>query len=301
MDLYHDAVAFASALRGRGRGTTFPRLVGAGASLASVRTAVTRGRLTRVARNAYVSHNPGSILDRLTALLRVMPEGAAISHHTAAMLHGFGVLESVRPHIVLPRGCAIPQLRGVVTHEAVRRFAPVELFGIPCVPAARAAIDVARLVRRRDALPVLDAALHSTACTAASLADEVAHQAGLRGVRQARELVTLADPRPVCKQESQLRLLIHDHGLPAAVPQLPVLDEWGNTRFILDLGYQRERVGVEYDGASHLTRLNLRKDRSRHNWLELNGWAMRYATDADLYGNPISFIANLRNTLATRR
>jgi very-short-patch-repair endonuclease len=163
---------------------------------------------------------------------------------------------------------------------------PVEVMGFRCVPAARCAVDIARTVRRNDALPVLDAALPSGASNREDLVAELTRHDGLRGIRQARELVGFADERAQCRQESQLRLVLRDAGLPVPEPQVPVYDEYGWERFVVDLGYRKERVGVEYDGKSHLDRARLRADRRRHNWLESRGWAMRYSTDEDLYRRP---------------
>ncbi|WP_374102228.1 DUF559 domain-containing protein [Micromonospora sp. U21] len=63
-------------------------------------------------------------------------------------------------------------------------------------------------------------------------------------------------------------------------------------------------IAAEYDGSSHLNRHALRRDRSRHNWLEQQGWAMRYFTAADLYYSPenvLSTIAAARRSRAKRR
>lgn len=301
MDLFKEAAAFPLLLDDRGRSATYRQLLGAGASREELRTAQGRGRLGRVARGSYVVGQPGQVIDRLTAVLRLMPPRAAFGFGTAALLHGFGVVDIDRPHVVVPRGDPIPQIKGVAAHEAVLPFEPMELFGLRCVPPDRCALDLVRTQRRIDALPVLDAALFSGACSPESLAAEAPRHCGLRGVRQARELLPLADPRPDCRQESQLRLLLHDAGLPAPTPQFVVSDDTGYGRCVLDLAFERERVGVEYDGSSHLNRPRLRTDRARHNWLEMRGWTMRYATDGDVYGSPLAFTSNLRSTLLARR
>lgn len=148
---------------------------------------------------------------------------------------------------------------------------------------------------------MLDAALRSGACTRDDLLTELTRHDCLRGVRQARDLAGFADERAQCRQESQLRLILRDARLPVPQPQLPVYDEYGIERFVVDLGYQEERVGVEYDGRSHLDRLRLRADRRRHNWLEGEGWAMRYFTDEDLYRRSGLIVATVRTALDARR
>jgi hypothetical protein len=175
------------------------------------------------------------------------------------------------------------------------------VFGaVPCVPPARCAIDLARMSRRLDALPVLDAVLRSGLVTADFLAVEVDRHHGLRGVRQARELVPLADGRAECRQESQLRLVLIDGKLPRPDVQIWVCDAGGVPRFRLDLGYEGRKVGVEYDGMSHLDRERFRYDRDRANWLDTQGWTMRYFTDRDLYRRPEYIVDSVRAALAAR-
>jgi hypothetical protein len=131
---------------------------------------------------------------------------------------------------------------------------------------------------------VLDAALAAGVCTPDSLAAELVRHVGLRGVRQARELVRLADAGPDSPQESRLRLRCHDAGLPPPTVQLPVLDARGRPRRWLDLGWEEAKVGLEHDGEEgHEGRENRRADRRRHNFLQDDDWAMFYATDLDVY------------------
>jgi hypothetical protein len=230
-------------------------------------------------------------VERLRAAVRVLPPAAVLTHHTAAMLYGFGVVPTDELHVTLPAGTPLPQREGVAAHGAVLPFADVrDVLGMRCLGPARCAVDLARQLDRRDALAVLDAALRAGACTADDLADEVARHDGLRGVRQARELVRLADPRAACRQESHLRLILHDGLLPPPEPQLAVLDDHGRVHCRIDLGYAEERVGVVYDGDSRL-------DQPGHNWLETRGWRMRYFSDADLCSDPYPLVQTVRAAL----
>ncbi|MDW3846059.1 endonuclease domain-containing protein [Micromonospora sp. BRA006-A] len=261
-----------------------------------VRTQVKREELIRVRRGVYAP-TPCDDEDELRALLLCLPDGALLAMQSAARRHGFGVLRESAVHVQLPPGVAKPRLPGLVVHHSVLPVRPVLVGGLPCVPAAQCAVDLARGVRRMDALPVLDAALRSGAATTDDLAAELPLHQGLRGVRQARDLVPRADGRSECRQESQLRLLLLDGGLPVPEPQMWIHDRYGIPRFRIDLGYRERRVGVEYDGLSHLDREHMRYDRDRINWLDANGWRMRYFTDRDLYGRPSHILATLRAAL----
>ncbi|WP_238162318.1 hypothetical protein [Micromonospora endolithica] len=265
-------------------------------TVARLRTQVGRDELLRVRRGVYADR-PVDDEGELHALLLCLPEGAMLARQSAARRHGFGVLRETEVHVQLPPSVPKPRLPGLVVHHSVLPVRPVLLGGVPCVPAARCAVDLARTVRRLDALPVLDCALRSGAVTRDELLAEIAGHRGLPGVRQARELAPLADGRAECRQESQLRLILVDGRLPVPEPQLWVYDDQGFPRFRLDLGYEERRVGIEYDGESHLDRDRLRYDRDRLNWLDAHGWRMRYFTDRDLYRRPAHIAATVRAAL----
>ncbi|MBO4210893.1 DUF559 domain-containing protein [Micromonospora echinofusca] len=251
-----------------------------------VRHRVERGELLRIRRGVYAD-GPADEEDQLRALFLQLPAESVLARQSAARRQGFGVLREDAVHIQLPQTVARPRLPGVAVHHAVLPLPePVMVDGIPCVPPARCAVDLARTVRRIDALPVLDAALRTGLVTPDHLLAEVGRHRGLRGVCQARQLVPYADGRAECRQESQLRLVLVDGGLPVPEPQIWVPDEAGVPLYRLDLGYRKRRVGIEYDGVSHLDRDRLRHDRARMNWLAAQGWAVRYFTDRDLYRRP---------------
>ncbi|MET8308325.1 hypothetical protein [Micromonospora sp. NPDC005173] len=270
----------------------YSELLASGASREQVRRLAETSRLYRLSRSIY-GRSPAQRL-HLPAIFRRLPDTAVVGFYTGAQLHGFGDVRNRDVHVIVPAGENVPHIRGVVAHEAVVPVGdPVFLGGVPCAPAARCAVDLARLLRRMDAMPLLDLCLRVGACQPEDLRSEVARHERLRGVCQARQLIPLADPRAECRQESQLRLVLIDGGLPPPEPQIWVSDRDGVPLYRLDLGYRLRRVGVEYDGISHLDRTRLRHDRARMNWLAANGWQMRHFTDLDLYHRPAHIITTL--------
>lgn len=263
-----------------------------------IRKRVREGILRRPSRGVYTSAVAPS--DDLQALFLRLPAGSVLAFGSAAQRYGLPAPTDGRHHIIVPPGVCVPRIEGVAAHASVRPVRrPVWLDGVPCVPPERCAIDLARRFRRVDALPLLDATLRAGLCTAADLAAEVAHHAGRRGSRQARDLISLADPRAECVQESQLRLLLIDNRLPWPEPQMWVRDRHGAPVYRLDLGYYEKRVGIEYDGASHSGEASLIRDRSRHNWLADHGWRMRYFTARDLYRAPATIVSSIAALLGT--
>ncbi|GAA4682613.1 type IV toxin-antitoxin system AbiEi family antitoxin domain-containing protein [Phytohabitans rumicis] len=277
---------------------TYRELLADGMSPNQVRDAVRVGTLHRVASGLYLEGVQPPLVEHLRVLRSALPDEAVFGFHTAAHLYGFGVIPSGKVHVVTPAGTPPSDLKSVASHQAVLPFGdPVEVHGLPCLPPERCAVDLARAVKRLDTLAVFDAALRSRRCTADDLRAEAARHDGLRGIRQARAALPYADPRPECRQESQLRFVMIDGGLPAPEPQLWVYDERDEPTFRLDTGYREQQVGGEYDGRSHVTRERMRADRARHNWLAAHGWNMRYYTDQDLYHRPAYILSTMRSAL----
>jgi hypothetical protein len=241
---------------------------------------------------------PGVLTDGrhrdLRAVQRLLPPDGAFSHQTAAALLGFGVLPSTTLHVTVPAGGGVPRRRGITAHQSALPLDDiVEAYGLRCLAPARCAVDLARGLPRPDALSGLDAALRAGVCTPESLAAEVVRHDGLRGVRQARELIPLADPLARCRQETHMRLLLHDGKLPAPRLQLAVVDRSGAERYRLPLGYEEARVGIEYDPDTPADRA----ERLRYRWLADAGWRMRYFTDDDLCRRPAALVQMVRATL----
>lgn len=227
-----------------------------------------------------------------------MPEGALLTMHSAAERLGMAAPATPYVHVMVPPGSPKPDVPGVFVHEAKLPVPePVHVRGIPCVPPVRCAVDLARGVARRDALATLDSALRTGGVTTADLFREIAGHGGLRGVRQARDLAAMADGGAECPQESHLRLLLIDGGLPVPQTQLRVYADDGLLRYRLDLGYRRRRLGIEYDGRSHLTPEALASDRDRHNWLAADGWRLRHFTARDVYQRPTHVVATVHRAL----
>jgi len=241
-----------------------------------------------------------------TARLRTAAAGLSLGRevpaclHTAAELHGFGVLIDPVTHVAVPGTTPFLHRSDLWPHQLVLSEGDLTRLrcGTVATTAERTAVDLARTLPRLDALPVLDAALAAGVCTQEALASEASRHTGLRGVRQARELVALACAGPDSPPESRLRLLCHDAKLPPPTVQLLVTD--GRARRWIDLGWEDAMVGLEYDGEVHDGPDRRRGDRRRHNWFQDIGWTMFYATDVDVYGDPTPLLAKVDAALARR-
>ena len=154
--------------------------------------------------------------------------------------------------------------------------------GVWCTPAARTACDVVRLGAPIDGLATLDAALRSRTCSSEGLAAACAQQKGLRGVVRLGRCIPFADGRAESPMESRMRWRFLAGGLPAPRVQVEVVD--GRRGHRLDVGWEDEQVGAEFDGLeAHMSRQQLVDDRDRHNWLTERRWTLLHVIAVDVY------------------
>jgi transposase len=196
-----------------------------------LRARVRAGTWLRVFAGAHRHHDSDP-----TPRLRTSAAGLSIGRPVAAFLHtaadwGFGLLGDPATHVVVDRRSPCAHRDELWPHQLLLRADDVRTLwcGTRATNPERTAVDLARTLPRPDALATLDAALQS-GCTSEALEDELRRHVGLPGIRAARELVVLAHPGPDSPQESRLRLLCHDAGLPTPVVQLPGRDENGRAR-----------------------------------------------------------------------
>ena len=96
---------------------------------------------------------------------------------------------------------------------------------------------------------------------------------GARGLKQLRAALPLVDGGAASPQETRLRLLFIDAGLPTPTTQIPVVDGCGRLVRVLDMGWEDFMVAAEYDGDQHRTnRPQYVKDMRVLPKLERLGW-----------------------------
>jgi hypothetical protein len=120
-------------------------------------------------------------------------------------------------------------------------------YGAPVTTLARTVVDQARH-DRRDGIMACDAALRQGLVTRAQLERTLGSARGWPGVRQARAIVALADPRAESPLESLTRLALHDDGFPPAEPQVIIRDPRWRWWYRVDLLFKEQRLIIEADG-----------------------------------------------------
>jgi len=201
----------------------------------------------------------------------------------------------------VPRDHQRRHRRELLVHQCA--LGPWEIANSPYGPATtplRTALDLACRPGREWAVAALDDLLSVTGLTPAQVAEAAAAVSGRRGIRQARAVAQLLDPRAESPRESLLRVRMVDFGLPQPTSQLVVRDDRGGFLARLDFGWEEERVGVEYDGAHHREAQTHSGDLRRHNLLRAHGWSV-FQLDFNGLADADRTLAAIRRLLLERR
>ena len=233
---------------------------------------------------------------RLEAARRRLPEQSAFSGLTAAWLHGLDVEPCDPVEATVSKRAGISGR----AHIALRRSELgvddiVRARGFPATSVVRTIADLCAALSLVEAVVIADAALHNRLVRVEDMDSWIASNRRRHGIRKLRRVVGLVEPAAESPMESRLRMLLVLAGLPRPKAQVAVHDEWG--RFIgrLDLYYERHRVGIEYDGATH--RDSLVQDNRRQNRLLAAGVNLMRFTGGDVLGNPGAVVNQVRSFL----
>ena len=184
--------------------------------------------------------------------------------------------------------------RGLEASEVVQTE-----FGLATSPL-RTALDLACGSGREWAVAACDHLLRATGLEPERVVAATRQVRGRRGIRQAREVARLLDPRSESPRESLLRVHMVDFGLPQPTAQLEVFDPARCFVARLDFGWEEERVGIEYDGDHHREAVTHSRDLWRHNRLRELGWVV-FQVDAAGLRTVDDTLAVVRALLLSRR
>jgi hypothetical protein len=165
----------------------------------------------------------------------------------------------------------------------------------------RTAFDLGRQPERVQGLIALDALCHRRLVPLPELARYAAERPRWPGVYSLRELLTLVDARAESPMETRLRLLLHDAGAPAPVPQYEVRDASGRFLARVDLAYPQWRIALEYEGDHHREKTQFRRDIARVNALRQAGWLVLRFTADDVLRHPHMVADHVAAAIRERR
>ena len=234
-----------------------------------------RTRYVKLHRNVYV---PAGL--ELTAFDRAV--AAWLWSGRKAILVGCSAAAVLGTRWLPPDGPAeLGRLRhqataGIVTHaDAIASDERQLRHGMPCTTPARTAYDLGRRLTGETAAIRIDALMNATKISVAQIQLLAERYPGARGVRNLRHTLTRVDAGAESPQETRLRLLLVDSGLPRPVTQIPVTNDYGKVVRRIDMGYPEPKVGVEYDGEQHFNNPDdYAADIERLEFLASKGWVI---------------------------
>lgn len=266
---------------------------------------VTRRELSRsfvkLHRNVYVRTGVRlNAADRARAAWLWSGRQATLVGHSAAAVLGSKWIPDDAP-VELAR-VRRPASRGIVLRSGMIHDDEVRLIdGMKCTTAVRTAYDLGRRLTLDKAIMRIDALLNATGCTLEEVYQIAERYSGSRGIRRLRSALALADAGAESPQETCLRLLLVQSGLPRPVTQIRVPDLRRRKVRRIDMGYPEYLVGVEYDGEQHWTDPQQGADDiERLEFLAAMGWLIIRVSARQLRYYPGEVVERVRRALTDR-
>lgn len=232
----------------------------------------------------------------LHAASRRLPTGAAFSGMTAAWLHGIDVKPCDPIEVTVPERAGVSARTGMeLRRSAFGNGDVVRLRGLRATSIVRTVAEICGRLDLVEAVALADSALHRKLLRPEQLETWARSHSGHRGIRSLRETLRHAEPASESPMESRLRMVIVLGGLPRPRAQVSLHDRWHRFVGRLDLYYEQERIGIEYDGAIH--RDTLAEDNRRQNRLLNLGIRLLRFTAGDVLGNPESVVRQVAEAL----
>ena len=256
---------------------------------------------TKVYRNVYVRNGVElTALDRACAAWLWSGRMATLVGHSAAALLGSRWVPADAPvEVAHSRRAAASGI--TVRSDEIRDDEVCAIDGIDCTSAARTAYDFGRRLPLETAVIRIDALLNATKATPLSVEDVARCHPGARGIRRLRTALDLVDGGAESPQETRLRLLLVQSGLPRPVTQIPVTNERGRVVRRIDMGWSEWMVGAEYDGEQHFTNADdYSNDIDRLEFLAAKGWTIVRVSAKQLRYRQAAVVQRVRTALQQR-
>ncbi|HYO03427.1 MAG TPA: hypothetical protein VET27_16760 [Mycobacterium sp.] len=259
-----------------------------------------RRRYVKVHRDVYVRRGRDlTALDRARAAwLWSHREAVLVGSSSAAVLGTKWLPVDEPPEIARSRYPSPPGIvvrSGVITNDEIACAAD----GIQHTVAARTAYDLGRRLPFERAVIRIDALLNKTQVPVAAVDAISERYPGARGIRGMRHAIEYVDAGAESPQETRLRLLLVQSGVPRPMTQIPVADDRGRVVRRIDMGWPRWMVGAEYDGEQHFNGPDdYANDIERLEFLANRGWTIVRVSARQLRWERPTIVARVNRALA---
>jgi len=252
----------------------------------------------RMFRDVYVPKlHEVTLLDRIEgAWLRSGRQGV-IAGVAASALHGAQWVDDDIPIELIWDYSRSPSGL-LVRSETLAADEITKVAGMPVTTRARTAFDLGRYLPRGEAIARLDSLMHSQLFSIEDVLLLAKRYRGARGLKALRAVLPLVDGGSASPQETRLRLLYIDAGLPRPTTQIPIVEGRGRLVRMSDMGWEEFTVVSEYDGEHHQTsRSQYVKDIKSLRKARALGWIVDQVVKED---RPADIVERARTALVSR-
>ncbi len=233
-----------------------------------------------------------------------------VSETTAANARGIPLPGWVdqRIHLSRTRGGTHPRRKGTVGHRTLLLPGEVVMLnGVRITSPARTWLDLAHHLPLHDLVAAGDYLVNchgpdhpfpcEPICTLEELRRVTMNHPKKKGKLQALSALELMRPGADSPQETKMRLLLLEHGLPEPELNVVLFDDGGYPVLWPDAAYRSSRISLQYDGGVHGEELQYQKDIDRGARTAKLGWTEVRIGAKDLRGMRPAVVAKVREAL----
>lgn len=228
-----------------------------GLSDSEIRRGLRTGELERLAPGIYLDGPTAEGLDaterhriRARTTGEALPDGTAISHVSAAVLHGLALGRPDLSRVHVSRDGTSGGRRSIGRHLHVVQLGDdvVQVDGVPCTSLARTVADLSCTASVDEVVIAGDSALARNPSLRAALAEALEYRGRRQGIAAARRIIAFLDGRSESPGESLSRLRMEQIGMPAPSLQEVVHTPEGEFVARTDFHWKEHRIVGEFDG-----------------------------------------------------
>jgi hypothetical protein len=256
-----------------------PQARQAGISVKALQRAIVAGSIRRVRRGVYAMAGvPPSPFEQTMAAVLALGPKSAVSHASAAAIHGLPIVLPAKPELTLAGGGS-GRIEGVAVHH-VPELGPKDVVvrhGIQLTTAARSVVDLASRLEPSLLAATVRSGLVQTRFTIRDLEDALARRGpGFHGRRRIEGLIDLQQGRA----DSFLELRVY----PALASLGPFETQYctvaGGRALVLDTAWPQFKVTGEAVGFAPraASRAVFDAERRKFNVLTAEGWRIAHLT-----------------------
>lgn len=225
--------------------------------------------------------------------------------HTSGVLGGWSAA-ALHGHAYVPEDAVVELILGerAGRRKGVRfRYDLLEpdehedVYGYELTTHIRTAFDLGRSLPFTDAVEAVDGLCNIGNFEPELLNGLVARRPGVRGIKQLRTVIPMADRGAGSPWETKTRMLVVGAGIPRPQTQVILLDERGKFFAQVDMAWPEYRVALEYEGDHHRMREEYLRGIRRTNKIHRVGWDIVFATHELVTRYPGELIAAVVDAL----